>query len=463
MENVESPHPLPLLSGVGDIIKDIWGRKRASYRGRNRLSETYQTVNDLWDEFIAPTNRQLIPSDQLTDSDRLLLISHVANPDILKAVNWDKQKLNVETYNHFLKNENRAALENYLGNKINPTWMISKSKVTLDNIIAELTNNGTLQPFVDNDPVSVEFCKKLSKYSQDTSIIEGFKAVNFVTEGGLDIPIFSVSDADIPIFSGIDAKGGILQFFQSNLNHVVVKTPREIETINCRPSIEHVGKISICSDFINDYIIGSILGSNPWFGQFFITYYAGIFCKERPYIFMERLDGPVSNHKEILPRENEYEEALDLAYIIFQTTYALIQAYYNKGFEHNDIHSGNIMIKKTNNPQTVYLLDGQQYDLPNRGFHVVIIDFGFSSIKINNDVTIQSDQIEKAEHFNLFRFFMDIYLINSFVQKYWEKSNIVPETTPENLLEFHNNLSYPTASHEILLAESYNFIQSITY
>jgi hypothetical protein len=425
--DIESPPPLPLLS------------------------ESDKQLNEIWDSGTKHYN-EFISSDQLTKSTRLLLLSH--NPELLKAVNWDKRKLNIEIFKLFLKNENRIALENYLGNNINHDWTVAKSKATLDNIIAELTNNGTLQPFVDNDPVSVEFCKKLSKYSQDTSIIEGFNVVNFFTEGGLHIPIFS------DVASGVQSR--VVQFFQSNLNQIVVKTSHKIEAINCRP-IEHVGNISICSDFINDYIIGSILGSNPDYGQFFITYYAGIFCKERPYIFMERLDGPVSNHKEILPRENEYEEALDLAYIIFQTTYALIQAYYNKGFEHNDIHSGNIMIKKTNNPQTVYLLDGQQYDLPNRGFHVVIIDFGFSSIKINNDVTIQSDQMEIAEHFSLFRFFMDIYLINSFVQKYWEKSNIVPETTPENLLEFHNNLSYPTASHEILLAESYNFIQSITY
>jgi hypothetical protein len=185
---------------------------------------------------------------------------------------------------------------------------------------------------------------------------------------------------------------------------------------------------------------------------------------------MERLDGPVSNHKEILPRENEYEEALDLAYIIFQTTYALIQAYYNKGFKHNDIHSGNIMIKKTNNPQSSYLVGRQHYDLlpphivlPNRGFHVVITNFRFSSIKINNDVTIQSDQIEKAEHFNLFRFLMFTAFENPLIREHWRKSNIVPEDNIANLLEFHNNLSYPTASHEILLAESYNFIQSITH
>jgi hypothetical protein len=102
-EGIRIPSPIPEAHGTGsDIIKQIWGRKTESYRGRSRsLSEAYETVNALWDESITPTNRQLIPSDQLTDSDRLLLI--LRNSFILRRINWDKQKLYTEIYNHFLK------------------------------------------------------------------------------------------------------------------------------------------------------------------------------------------------------------------------------------------------------------------------------------------------------------------------------------------------------------------------
>jgi serine/threonine protein kinase len=249
-----------------------------------------------------------------------------------------------------------------------------------------------------------------------------------------------------------------MQFFQSNLDHIMVKVSRTIESIDCRP-IEQVGKISICSPFINDYIIGSILGSNSNYSDFFITYYAGIFCNNTPYIFMERLDGPVKNHKEILPRDNPYDEAIDLGCIIFQTTYALIQAYYDKGFEHNDIHTGNIMIKKTNNPQTSYVLNGEHYELPNRGFHVVIIDFGFSKIKINDNIIIQSEHFEHSANISAYNI-MYTALKNSVVHEYW-KSNYMPNAF-ENQLKYHNNMKMPK-SHEILLAQSYDFIQSITY
>lgn len=67
------------------------------------------------------------------------------------------------------------------------------------------------------------------------------------------------------------------------------------------------------------------------------------------------------------------------------------------GFEHRDLHWGNVLLKTVDKDKTItYRLDEQDYEIFTRGVEVAIIDFTLSRIEYNgvvmfNDLSIDEE------------------------------------------------------------------------
>lgn len=102
---------------------------------------------------------------------------------------------------------------------------------------------------------------------------------------------------------------------------------------------------------------------------------------------MELLDGDVYDN--LGQKRDMWAENLD--YITIQILFAMSVMQRIHGIQHNDLHFGNVMFKKLDDGTrfngTVlndadyfsYTIDGQKVYLPNKGYIIKIIDFGFST------------------------------------------------------------------------------------
>lgn len=68
--------------------------------------------------------------------------------------------------------------------------------------------------------------------------------------------------------------------------------------------------------------------------------------------------------------------------LLMQTVMSTLVAYTNVGFIHNDLHLGNILIRKTKKNEIDYVLGKDQYSIPTMGYKIVIADFGNSMIHV---------------------------------------------------------------------------------
>lgn len=82
---------------------------------------------------------------------------------------------------------------------------------------------------------------------------------------------------------------------------------------------------------------------------------------------------------------------------VFQVALALAVAEAELGFEHRDLHWGNVLLKTVEKNKTVtYKLNEQIYQVFTRGVEVAIIDFTLSRIEYNgvvmfNDLSIDEE------------------------------------------------------------------------
>jgi hypothetical protein len=81
----------------------------------------------------------------------------------------------------------------------------------------------------------------------------------------------------------------------------------------------------------------------------------------------------------------------DIYYILLHTLCILCVAHKNIEFNHNDIHGGNICVKKcSKNTSILYNINNHKFLVPTNGFYPVLIDYGMSHSSITNQSNIFS-------------------------------------------------------------------------
>lgn len=86
-------------------------------------------------------------------------------------------------------------------------------------------------------------------------------------------------------------------------------------------------------------------------------------------------------------------EQLHVENMMFQIFAGLYTLYSNYGLVHNDLHSGNVLVHKTNKHGSWrYVVNGKSYILPNEGVLFTLWDFGFTTIP--GIIPVDEDYIE---------------------------------------------------------------------
>ena len=98
-------------------------------------------------------------------------------------------------------------------------------------------------------------------------------------------------------------------------------------------------------------------------------------------IALEKCDGTLD---ELLEKEDITENELTAA--LAQVIFTLIAYQKMFSFTHNDLHTNNILFKKTKQKHIVYCLDKQHYKVPTYGRIFKIIDFGRSIYRFENHI-----------------------------------------------------------------------------
>ena len=98
-------------------------------------------------------------------------------------------------------------------------------------------------------------------------------------------------------------------------------------------------------------------------------------------IALEKCDGTLD---ELLEKEDITENELTAA--LAQVIFTLIAYQKMFSFTHNDLHTNNILFKKTKQKHIVYCLDKQYYKVPTYGRIFKIIDFGRSIYRFENHI-----------------------------------------------------------------------------
>ncbi len=193
---------------------------------------------------------------------------------------------------------------------------------------------------------------------------------------------------------------------------VVVKMGKEIDMLkkdydnalllsqlNCPNFMKYLGFFQ-CKDDSNNYSKNKNL---PHY-----------FCQKdgstNGFIFMDYFElGSLDKYK---PKNNN-----ELISIINQILASLILAYVNLGFLHNDLHYGNVLVKKTSNPYFIYKIKNEIIKVETHGIQIVFFDFDRATLSLNknnipsyNNFSIQIDSFFSFYDSHLSTIFYDIKL-----------------------------------------------------
>ncbi|VVC42068.1 Protein kinase domain,Protein kinase-like domain,Protein kinase, ATP binding site [Cinara cedri] len=119
-----------------------------------------------------------------------------------------------------------------------------------------------------------------------------------------------------------------------------------------------------------------------------------ILPEDQIFIILEMEDGG-TNMEDFI-----FESATQALFGFIQLVFGLAVAEHHLNFEHRDLHTGNILVKKiATRKQIVYTLDGEIYSVQSYGIKITIIDFTLSRMTYNNKC-IYNDLSVDFELFN---------------------------------------------------------------
>jgi hypothetical protein len=108
-------------------------------------------------------------------------------------------------------------------------------------------------------------------------------------------------------------------------------------------------------------------------------------------ILQERCDGVLEELCEEITGENMEDSERRWSSYLFQIIFTLSILQYFFDFTHNDLHSNNIMYKKTDKEYLYYKIYDQYYRIPTFGYILKIIDFGRAIYKVRDRLFVSDD------------------------------------------------------------------------
>jgi hypothetical protein len=166
-------------------------------------------------------------------------------------------------------------------------------------------------------------------------------------------------------------------------------------------------------------------------------------------------------------------ELFAMFFQVFAGLYAL-RKYFN--VIHNDMHAGNVLVKKINNPPNSFLrysIDGQEYFIPNTGYVFIIWDFGYAQIpkfiEIVNYAKLRENDKKLYKSIDvidytritsvILHFLPEKYKLFKNIVKFFILNNSKKGITLENILKIFANYKKPSSN--FTLFESCSFDKNI--
>ncbi|XP_063198436.1 serine/threonine-protein kinase haspin [Chroicocephalus ridibundus] len=95
---------------------------------------------------------------------------------------------------------------------------------------------------------------------------------------------------------------------------------------------------------------------------------------------------------------NRFSSVASAKSVLHQVTASLAVAEQELHFEHRDLHWGNVLVKKTDEKELTYVLNGTKHTIPTAGIHVNIIDYTLSRLE-KDELTVFCDLSTDEELF----------------------------------------------------------------
>lgn len=150
-----------------------------------------------------------------------------------------------------------------------------------------------------------------------------------------------------------------------------------LSQLNCLNFMKYLGFFQ-CKDNINKFNVNKNLP--PYFCQ-----------KDgstNGFIFMDYFE--LGSLDKYIPKNID-----ELISIITQLLASMTLAYFNLGFIHNDLHYGNVLVKKTTKPYFIYKFNDFEIKVKTHGIQIMIFDFDRATFtqNINNNYNNFSIQL----------------------------------------------------------------------
>lgn len=237
--------------------------------------------------------------------------------------------------------------------------------------------NEVITKFQNNENIIdvLKMCDIMSVIGQKQNVYQGgFGAVSV-----LNHPVYNENGKDYPI--------------------VMKRLLEEIDENTLNEHHEYIVEILVSSVLTRAYYLNECMH----FGRIFSAF----LCNGIGYMFLERYAGPIDNFEEIVGRKIS---DIDVKYIFVQILSSLIWAQDKYVFMHRDLHPNNILIHKLtkndifdNKPlidakSFAYKINGDVYIVPNLGYIIKIIDFGYSQLRLGDKMIVSDDVLSKKYH-----------------------------------------------------------------
>ena len=194
--------------------------------------------------------------------------------------------------------------------------------------------------------------------------------------------LFSIDEIEIDSDSCSDSSSNMQDEVETNN---LIDTLLELDTLEDLNETYVVNKVDKSSDHeINDFV--KHISANDSFEDIIENNNTFKYCNLQDYpvqlLFTEKLDMTLDDLI-----ESDYTiSATEWKSILFQICFGLAVAQKAHDFVHNDLHSSNIMFKKTDEKYLYYKYDNKCFKIPTFGKITKIIDYGRATFKYDNTI-----------------------------------------------------------------------------
>ncbi len=108
---------------------------------------------------------------------------------------------------------------------------------------------------------------------------------------------------------------------------------------------------------------------------------------------------------------------MKLISIITQLLASTTLAYFNLGFIHNDLHYGNVLVKKTTKPYFIYKFNNFEIKVKTHGIQIMIFDFDRATFTQNINNNYNDFSIQLTFFLSTYQYFLKIKNVSYITNK----------------------------------------------